>query len=270
MKQQIRWYLEDVITFHLPENTKNQKQIYKKLSVVLYIFVYNCAHLLFKMYSNMDPFNRLLNFDITYLFDCAPFLNVFTLTYVFHGAVFIFVNYQLVLTHPKTVFPLTLVYKTIFSSNNSYFLKANYKSKLSKKIRKVDDFVRLVNGLYRRAYYYIFEFITAIFVVLYLKMCQTAISAGENREYFFGSITGLVAFLLMSANALSLYLCNMWLILVDGIVSMIALALVTIFFIRLSQIGQLLKRNSVRRRLSEAKLRSFFLFTLKPFFTFST
>ncbi len=197
MKQQIRWYLEDVITFHSPENTKNQNQIYKKLSVVLYIFAYNCAHLLFKMCSNMDPFIRLLNFDITYLFDCAPYLNVFTLAYVFHGAVFTFVSYQLVLTHPKTAFPLTLVHKTMFSSNNRYFLTANYKSKLSKKICKVDDFVRLVNGLYRRAYYYIFEFITAIFVVLYLKMCQTAISAGENREYFFGSITDLVAFLLM-------------------------------------------------------------------------
>ncbi len=268
MKQQIRWYLEDVFKI-TPEHNKG-RQIYKPIAVIMVLFAFKCVQLLLLMLFNLNDFLRLVCFDITFFFDCPQYLNIFTLQFILHGAGFTYKNRQLIRAYEKVKVPLFLVQNTIFGQNNDYFLKASFKTRLSRKITEVDDMVRMIVNLYRWGFYYLFEFYTAFFAVLFIVAVRIVI-LNNYHLYFFGSVSGLVAFLFMQANAFSLYLAHIWLIMADGIVSMVILTFSSIFFIRLSQIDRLLKRKNKGKsknngRLpSEARLCAFFTYHTETF-----
>lgn len=270
MKQQIRWYLDDV--FKINTDYTKSRQIYRAVTVIMVIFAFKCVQLLCLMLFNLNDFLRLVSFDITFFFDCPQYLNIFTMQFIIHGAGFTYKSRQLIRANAQIKVPLFLVQNTIFGHNNDYFLKSSYRTRLSRKVTEVDDMVRMIVNLYRWSFYYLFEFYTAFFAVLFIVSARI-ITLNGYSQYFFGSLGGLIAFVCMQVNAFTLYLCHIWLIMADGIVSMVILTFSSIFFIRLSQIDQLLKSghhsssrsSSGGRAPSEARLRAFFTYHTETF-----
>ncbi len=279
--RQLKLYLEDVAEIvHerqkgiLPLSAKSKAVLTAvKLILALYIFKsaqYIALYVLEKTtQSSLEvtwPFWRLLHHDMMLYLDCPLEVNIFSVSYYFQIACFIFWSYWFA-QNSRQLTPMALTYAIVFqegTGSESYFLRS---SKLEDDrpaiVRKVIKYGKLyyipcryciflfgkrkdLFKVLRKSFNTFFLLFLAFFCLYFHYLSFRMIFEADLLGYFFTTAEGLLALLYLLVSSLSYSFTFVWIAVENTVASSVMFIFSLIVLFRLKQVNTMLKSEHLR------------------------
>lgn len=233
------WKINSYLVAYLRLISKPEPKLSLNIYLILGLLITEFAHLFYLCFfflklKNFTNIDRLLNFDLTFLWDCHPKVNFLHISINLQIIFFFYCSFYRVPSNQRLVSAIGTTYKVLFFNDNRPFrVKGTFK-----KVKRVTwMYIRMV----------IKPVVVVVFAIIlfnHARLLQLVILNFDNLKYFFTTFKDVIfaiAQFLFFKTCFDFRICTGTL--VNVVISVIIVAFTATTFMQLNQANGLLRHS---------------------------